>query len=230
LMNQNNWSSIKIHGEGYGGKQQGMSKTYGNDLKFIVFDIFVTDTNNSSNFLDIPQAENIATQLGFEFVHYVKGPNTPEWIEEQANNESIQAIRNGMGHNKPREGIVIRPIFENCFPDETRAIVKHKNSEFWEIKSPRPLGEKIIVIEEADKIVDEWVTEQRFYHVIDRVLQNKHTKELEKRDIKQIMELMIEDVQRESEGEIIWSDLVGKKIRRMTGIMIKKYIPHMNLK
>src|SRR5579872_5045503 len=78
LKADNNWSSVKIHGEAYGGKQQGMSKTYGPTLKFIVFEV-----NHDDQFLDVPVAEGIAKQLGLEFVHYEIGPNTSEWVEAQ---------------------------------------------------------------------------------------------------------------------------------------------------
>ena len=43
IAEENNWSMMKIHGECYGAKQQKMRTTYGNALKFIVFDIFAED-------------------------------------------------------------------------------------------------------------------------------------------------------------------------------------------
>lgn len=120
LMDKNNWTFIKIHGEFYGDRQQGMRKTYGDKLKFIAFDIrveYLNDLNSDggnieSKFLDILCAEKIVIDLNLEFVDYVRGPNTPEWIEEQSNRESVQAIRNGIGCEKPREGVVIRPLKE----------------------------------------------------------------------------------------------------------------------
>ncbi|AGF85627.1 ligase 2 [Moumouvirus goulette] len=228
----NNWNIIKIHGEAYGGRQQGMSKTYGDKLKFIVFDIYVENNDIGINpkYLNIPEAEQMARNLSLEFVYYVRGSNTPEWIEEQSNQESIQAIRNGIGSGKPREGVVIRPIIESILPNGQRAIMKHKNAEFWEIKSRRPLGERLKVVEGINEIVEDWVTDQRFYHVIDRVLQQKVDKILEKSDIKILLDLMVEDVKRESEGEVIWSDKLISAIRKKTAVMFKDYAPHLNLK
>jgi len=225
IASENNWVSIKIHGEAYGGKQQRMSKTYGTKLKFIVFDIFVTSTDKQipAKYLDVPDAEKLALELGLEFVSYVKGSNTPVWIEEQSAVESIQAIRNGAGSGKLREGVVVRPITEALFPDSKRAIAKHKNAEFWEITTRRPLGERAKVIAETNQIVDEWVTENRVNHVIDRVLQSKEKKELEISDIKNFLELMVEDVKRESEGEVVWADAVTKGIRRKAGKMFKAH-------
>ena len=228
---ENNWNKIKIHGEAYGGKQQGMSETYGNKLKFIVFDIFVVDNNEEiqDKFLNIPEAEKIAIELGLEFVYYKKIKNTPELIEEEAEKESIQAIRNGKGIGKSKEGIVIRPIDETYILGK-RAIAKYKNKEFWEIKSRRPLGEVLKILENQDEIINEWLTEMRFQHVLDRVLQMKEKKEFEKKDIKIVIDLMVEDIFRESQGEIIWSNDIEKAIKRKTGIMFKNNAKYLELK
>lgn len=233
LAIENNWSIIRIHGECYGNKQQKMSKIYGNKLKFIAFDIYITKINNITNndkqsyFLDVPDAEKISKLLGLEFVDYVKGPNTPDWIEEQSKMQSIQAIRNGIGPGKSREGVVIRPLIESLFTDGKRAIAKHKNSEFSEITSKRPLGEHLKILDDAQDIVNEWVTEERFNHVADRILQKKDDKKIGLGDIKTFIELMIEDVKREADGEIIWSNSVDKRIRQKTGLMFRDKIKNL---
>ena len=144
--------------------------------------------------MDIPDAEKIAKSIGLEFVDYVKGPNTAEWIETQSNLHSVQAIRNGIGEGKPREGVVVRPINECILENGQRAITKHKNAAFWEIKSRRPLGERVKVLENVLEIVDEWVTQERFKHVTDRGLQKKEDKTVILSDIKTFIELMVEDV------------------------------------
>ena len=95
ILREYNWVTIKVHGEAYGSKQQKMKDTYGDILKFIVFDIKINN-NDSEFFLNVHQAEEIASRLKQEFVSYCIGPNTPEWIEEQTNLPSVQAERNGM--------------------------------------------------------------------------------------------------------------------------------------
>nr|WBF70379.1 hypothetical protein [Megavirus caiporensis] len=232
IASDNNWSLIKIHGEGYGGKQQGMSKTYGDMLKFIVFDIYVesVDPSVAPKFLNVPDAEKMASELNLEFVHYVCIENNPKLIEKESDSMSIQAIRNGLGSDKAREGVVIKPLVESVMPNGKRAIMKHKNADFWEIKSRRPLGERLQVVESINEIVEDWVTEQRFNHVIDRVLQNKVVKVLEISDIKILLNLMVEDVKRESEGEVVWSEELVKAIRKKTAIMFKDYASYLNLK
>ncbi len=52
---------ITVYGEAYGGKQQGMSDTYGKELKFVVFDIMIGD-----KWMDVPVAEEIAKKLNLE--------------------------------------------------------------------------------------------------------------------------------------------------------------------
>lgn len=224
ISSQYKWPYIKIHGEAYGGKQQGMSKTYGSKLKFIGFEVFVIDESNKEKFLDVPDAEQVFKDLSLEFVSYVKGPNTFQWIEEQAAKESIQAIRNGIGEGKSCEGIVVKPLTDSYFKDGKRAICKHKNADFWEIKSRRPLGEQIKILENTLQIVEEWLTINRFEHVIDRVLQTKEQKSLQIKDIKIFLELIIEDIKRESENEIVWSDNVNKAIRKKAGEMFRNHI------
>lgn len=221
LKTENNWSIVKIHGEAYGGKQQGMSKTYGPKLKFIVFEVC-----HDGQFVDVPAAEGIAKQLDLEFVHYEIGANTAEWVEAQSNLDSVQAVRNGMGAH-PREGVVIRPLTESTLlfhKEHVRAIAKHKNANFWEIKTRKPLGERLEVMSDINTIVDEWVTDERIKHVIDRVLQAKEDKKLTHKDTPTFINLMVEDVKREGEGEIEWSDNLAKGIRRQAGTMYQSHM------
>ena len=186
----------------------------------IVFDVYF-ESNEGKGFINVPDAERIAQSLNLEFVHYIKGPNTPEWIESQSNSESVQAIRNGVGPGKNREGVVVRPLVESKFPNGKRIILKHKNAEFWEIKTRRPLGEKLKIVDNINEIVNDWVTDERYEHVKDRVLQQKANKTLEAKDVKLFLDLMVEDVQRESEGEVVWSNDLIRSIRQVAAAMFK---------
>jgi hypothetical protein len=227
LVELKSWKVLKIHGECYGWKQQGMAKTYGEVLKFIVFDVYVEAESPISvtNFMNIPEAESVATSLGLEFVHYVVSECKPELLEHLSSLESVQAVRNGMGHDIMPEGIVVRPISEAKFEDGKRVIAKYKNEKFWEIKSRRPLGESLKVFSDTNEFVSEFVTEERIRHVLDRILQTKENKIVSKSDIKNFITLMLEDIQRESEGEIIWSEDIEKAIRKKAGtLFVQKYI------
>ena len=218
ICSENKYLSIKIHGEAYGGKQQKMAATYGPDLKFIVFDIKIND----KYYLNVPEAFEMAKILNLEFVHYIKGPCDINILDQQMKENSIQAIRNGMGPGKHREGIVVRPLDETYDSLDRRMIFKHKNQEFCEVKSTRPLGEKLVVLKDSFKIIDEWLTEERFRHVADRLIRDRENKNIVIQDIAKFIELMVEDINRESQGEVEWSQELEREIRKRTGIMFRQ--------
>ena len=185
--------NVTIFGEAYGGKQQGMSETYGKELKFIVFDVKVED-----NWLDVPNAEDVAKKLNLEFVAYDKVKTDLDLLNKQRDKDSVQADRNGCGKDKMREGIVLRPLIEVTKNNGNRIIVKHKRDEFKETKTKREVDpEKLKVLKEAGEIADEWVTPRRLEHVLDKL---NNPDEIEKTGI--VIKAMIEDVLRESKGEI----------------------------
>jgi len=203
---------VSIHGEAYGGKLQGMSGTYGKELKFIAFDVKIGDS-----WLDVPNAKDFCDGLGIEFVHYERIPCELSELDKQRDADSVQAIRNLGIIGKPREGIVIRPIIELFKKNGERMIFKHKREEFIETKTPREVDPaKMKVLEEARAISDEWVTPMRLQHILDK---NSFTT-IEQ--TKFVIEAMLEDVKRESEGEVVWSDLAEKEIARAAAKMYKK--------
>lgn len=203
--------SVIVYGEGYGGKMQGMSGTYGKELRFVAFDVKVDDC-----WLSVPQAERVVQNLGLEFVDYVKIPTDIDSINQQRDRESIQAVRNGCGHGKLREGIVLRPLLECTLNNRDRIISKHKRDEFRETKTPRVVDpEKVKVLEEAEAIASEWVTPMRLNHVLDKI-ENKTME-----NIPEIIKAMIEDVYREGKGEIVESGPTRKAIGKATVKLFK---------
>ena len=127
--------------------------------------------------MDVPKAESIVKSLGLEFVHYVKISTDLKEIDAQRDMYSIQAIRNGIseyaGPNanvlnpKMREGIVLRPLIELTKNNGERIICKHKRAEFIETKTPRVVDlDKQRVLESAQLIVDEWVTNNRLNNIL----------------------------------------------------------------
>jgi len=206
-------AEVVIYGEAYGGKCQGMSDTYGKELKFVVFDVKIGDC-----WLAVPQAEKFATGLGLEFVSYEKIPATLEAVDREKERDSVQAVRNGMGEGRKREGVVLRPLMELTKNNESRIISKHKNDDFRETKTPRKVDpEKLKVLEEANAIAEEWVTPMRLAHVLDKIDSPDITK------MKEIIGRMCEDVKREAEGEIVWSKEVQKAIGKATAVATKKF-------
>lgn len=214
--------SVTIYGEAYGGKQQGMSKTYGKELKFIVFDVQVGEA-----WLAVPKAADLATSLEFEFVDFMEIPTELAAIDAERDKNSTQAIRNGViNEPKIREGIVLRPPFEVTLNNGKRVIAKHKREEFRERGKPAvdldPIRREML--EGAEKIAEEWVTPMRLEHVIDRLISTRESKEIDIKDTKSIIDLMIEDVTREAEGEIADNPPARRAIGTRAAVMFKNKI------
>jgi hypothetical protein len=204
------FSELTVYGEAYGGKMQGMSKTYGPNLKFIVFEL-----ETSTSWFDMPRVEHFANLLGLECVPYVKIPCTLEAINAERDRDSEVAIRNGMGPGHIREGVVLRPLFEFVHQGENGGTirVKHKRDEFKETNTKREVNVDptyLKVLSDAQAIADEWVTEQRLLHVLDKLPKDNENLGL-------VIKAMIEDVEREGAGEIV----VGKETR---GAISKKVV------
>lgn len=210
--------TIIVHGEVYGGKCQKQSHRYGKDLKFVAFDVLIDD-----HWLSVPNAHDVCKKLGIEFVHYVKGPATLEFVDEQRDLPSVQAVRNGITEPKTREGIVIRPLIELTKNNGSRVISKHKGDEFKETKTPREVDPVALkVLSDAAEVAEEWVVPMRLEHVIDKL--SVDGKELTIKDTKSVIVAMIEDVKAESVGEVVWSKPVSSSIGRRAAQMFKKRI------
>jgi hypothetical protein len=207
-------NEITIYGEAYGGKQQGMSETYGKELKFVVFDVKIGDV-----WLDVPNAEQVATDLGLEFVYWEKVSTDLEELNRMRDMESQQAIRNGVGPGKKEEGVVLRPLIELTKNNGNRVICKHKRDDFRETKTPREVTpEQLKVLSDANEVAEEWVTRMRLSHVLDKVDGGACMD-----NMRHIIFAMCEDVKREGEGEIVWSTAVSKAISKRTAILTKDY-------
>ncbi len=205
--------NVIVYGEAYGGKLQGMSATYGPNMKFIAFDVQI-----EGMWLSVPQAEEFCREAGLEFVHYVRISTNLNDIDAQRDAHSVQAVRNGMGDGHIREGVVLRPLIELTKNNGERVISKHKRDEFKETKTQREVDpEKLKVLEDAQAIADEWVTPMRIQHVLDKI-ENPCMEKM-----RQIMDAMFEDVEREGKDEIVWSAEVKKAVGKATAVGVKAY-------
>ena len=214
------YTKFTIYGEAYGGNQQKMSATYGPVLKFVAFDVWVAE-----RWLEVHRAEQYAQNLGLEFVYYKRVPATVEALDAERDAPSVQAIRNGCGEDKKREGIVCRPLMEFSYgtDENSRVICKHKREEFRETKSVRTVEseEKRRIMEEISLIVDEWCVPERLRHVLDK-MGEPGTVGIEK--TKEVIAAMTEDILREAEGEVIESKPLLKEIGNRTARMFKEYL------
>ncbi len=206
---------VTIFGEAYGGKQQGMSGTYGKELKFVAFDVKVGDW-----WLDVPNAFDVTTKMGLEFVSYNKVTTDLTNLDYQRDLPSVQAERNGIKEPKLREGVVLRPTIEVKKNNENRIIVKHKRDEFKETATKREVDpKKLRVLEEAKEIAKEWVTPMRLSHVLDKL---GNPTEIEKTG--KVIKAMIEDVLREGKGELVESKEAKTAIGKLTSKLYKNKI------
>ena len=203
---------IFVYGEAYGEELQKMEETYGDELKFVAFDVNIGDS-----WLSVPKADSFTKWLGLEFVHYDRIPCTIESINQVRDSDSVQAVRNGMGNGKIREGVVLRPLEEFTKDDGSRIISKHKRDEFSETNTPREFTqEKQALLSDAQDIADEWVTEMRLTHVLDKI-----GCELAIRNTGKVIAAMIEDIEREAVGEIVLSKEAASAIGKATASMFK---------
>ena len=208
---------ITIYGEAYGGKIQGMRDTYGEELHFIAFEVKINET-----WLSVPDAAQIVEEfLGLEFVPYIKTTTDIKILDEVRNCKSMVAERRGCGDDKKQEGVVLRPLVEAC-TNNGRVIVKHKNDDFRETKTKRKTEidpNKLKVLKEANEIANEWVTEMRLSHVLDKTLAGT---ELCPEHIGDIIKAMIADIKEEGKDEIVESKNLGKAIGSKTVAMLKQ--------
>jgi hypothetical protein len=208
-------ADITIYGEGYGGNMQSMSKTYGNKLCFIAFEVKIND-----DWLGVQQAETIATQFGFEFVPYKIIDTTEEAINAEMMADSEVAVRRGMGLGRMREGIVLRPLVELVHPNGGRVISKHKRPEFSEREHTPKFTDpdELKVLEDARAIADEWCTEMRLVHVLDKF------PDASMENTKDIILAMQKDIEIEAKGEIVESKEFLKAVATKTAKLFKQHL------
>ena len=203
---------VQVFGEGYGGKINGMRDTYGGSLRFVAFEVLMGHW-----WLSVQQAEEVVKSLGLEFVDYVKIRTTLKAIDEQRDRPSVQAVRNGMGDDKPREGIVLRTVIELHKNNGERIIAKHKREDFSERKTKQKVvsPERLKVLADAQEIADEWTTPMRLTHILDK-FPNAGMEQTG-----QIIKAMVEDVTREAKGEIVETKEARKAIGKIAALLFK---------
>ena len=211
-----------VYGEAYGGKQQGMSKVYGPKLRFVAFDVKI-----GGLWLNVPDAEAFVTKtLGLEFVWNALVDCDLEFLNRLRDTGSQQSLRNGLADgveydSSKSEGVVLRPPFEVTTNNGSRLCAKHKRAEFCERKTTDVDPSKLEVLEKANAIADEWVTEMRLTHVLDKLGNPNDVS-----DTGKVIQAMVEDVLREASGEIVESKdakrAIGSKAAKMFKARVTK--------
>lgn len=199
---------ITIFGEAYGGNCQAMSGVYGKQLRFIAFDVRIGET-----WLDVPNANQVADKLGLEFVPWERVPAIVEVLDQHRDLPSRVAKRRGTLGDKTAEGIVVRPIMELTKSNGSRVIAKHKTTTFQERKTQPEVGDKAQVLADAAAIAEEWVTDMRLEHVLQKLPDAGIA------NTGEVVHAMQEDVVREAAGEIVLSQEAMKAIGRKAASM-----------
>lgn len=207
---------VTVFGEVYGGKCQKMSDTYGKDMAFIVFDVFI-----DNSWMIVPDAEDFATKLGLEFVPYETVDCTLAALDAQRDRPSLVAERRGTGTDKKREGIIIRPLVEVYNHDlGERVICKHKGAAFSETATPREVDpSKIKVLDDANAIAEEWVVEGRLRNVLSHLPHDTGIK-----DTGVVIRAMVDDIKKEAVGEIVWTKEAEREISKRAASLFKTFI------
>lgn len=213
---------VTVYGEGYGGKMQKMSKTYGDKLRFVAFDVQVGDT-----WLDVPDADDVVQKLGLQFVPYTCTGTSLAELDAARDAPSQQAVRNGITEPQIMEGIVLRPMTEMTDKRGNRIISKHKRPEFRETHKTREVDPtKLEKLQEANAIALEWVTDMRLDHVLDKVLGSEP---LDMKRTPDIIRAMFQDVTKESQGEVEWSPEAYRAVGTRTAQLYKQRVMHIEV-
>lgn len=207
---------VTVYGEAYGGKQQGQSKRYGPELRFVAFEVQVGES-----WLSVPNAADVVAKLGLEFVHYVQVPTDLATLDAERDAPSEQAKRNGVVEPQTREGVVLRPLTECLDHRGERILAKHKRDDERETKTPRAVVDpgKQALLYQAHSIAEEWVTPTRLEHVLDKLRVDGAAVEIER--MRDVIAAMVEDVEREGAGEIVPSREARSAIGKKTAELFK---------
>lgn len=212
--------AVDAHGEAYGGKEQGQSGRYGNELRFISFDVMI-----EGSWLAVPAAHQLSESLGLEFVPYQKVTTDMDALRALRDAPSEVAKRRGIEKPVDREGLVLRPLIELRANDDERLIAKFKGRMFSERKTfqDSPDGaQRTQALSDAEAIAEEWVTEMRLTHV----LQHLRASHLafpgwQVSDCARVATEIVADVLREAEGEVVASKEAERAIKRRAATLFQ---------
>jgi len=219
ILTENNAKSVTVFGEVYGGSMQKQSHRYGNKLKFVGFDVKFTSSENKSYFVAVPEADKFCQSVNLEFVYYVALSTDTATLNAERDAPSVQARRNGVAGEHPREGIVCRPFIEMLDSFGERVVCKHKCDSERETTAPRVVGEKLAVLGDAQAIAEEWVTETRLQHVLDKLPAG-----IGLSSTVDVIKAMINDIVVEGSGEFIDSKETRSALSKKTVELFKKRV------
>lgn len=210
---------VIVYGEAYGGKQQGMRRTYGDKLCFVAFDAKIDDV-----WLNVPSMDRLVASIGLEVVPWRKVSTDLDALDAERDLPSEVAVRRGITEPREREGVILRPLVEMTLNNGERVIVKHKGDKFRETTKPRSVvdADKLAVLTQAQEIADEWVTGERLRHVLGKIELDGKVADMSMTPT--VIAAMVEDIYREGRSEIVESKEARTAIGTMTAKLFKKLL------
>jgi hypothetical protein len=209
-------AEVTIYGEFYGGSLRKRSNVYGKDQRFIAFDVQI-----DGMWLAVPNMTEVCAYFGVDVVPWVEISTDVDAINTERDKPSVQATRNGVVGDRPREGVILRPLIEVIKNNGNRVIAKHKRDDFAERATPQKVEDptKLKVLADAKAIADEWVVPERLRHVLDK-LPSPETLSMER--VREVIAAMQEDVKREASKEIVWGREAESAISKKTVQLFKE--------
>jgi hypothetical protein len=221
MFSQLSASEVQIFGEGYGGNVLQMGKTYGPEIRFVAFEVFVTHTSGKTEWLTVPEAEKVARIMGCDFVPWSKIPSTWEAVDKARNQPSRLAARIFPEGDGRCEGVVLRPLVETVNYDNETVRAKHKQSWARENKALPVRGAKYDQkLASVKELAQEWVTVGRLAHVLDH-LRARGVACTGPQDTRAVIEEMVADVKKEAgvDTQPLLTEDVCKAMGRMAAGM-----------
>ena len=217
--------SFTIYGEGYGGKTLQMGATYGPDTRFVAFDVLVNYKSGKELWLNVPQAYNVATAMGCDFVPWSKIPSTWEAVDKARDQKSRQGLKVFPETDGKCEGIVIKPLQEQIDCHGSRVLAKHKQSWARENKANPVRGKEYdIKLATTKALAQEWATVGRLAHVLDH-LRARGAACSTPADTRAVIDEMEADIKKEAGLDILplLTQDVFKAVRNVTAGMFVAY-------
>ncbi len=110
--------------------------------------------------------------------------------------------------------------------NSSRIIAKHKAAEFIETSKSRPIVDisQLKVLEDAELIANEWVTNNR----LTNTLSHFKPEEIKMENFGVLLKYLVDDIFKESGGEIVITPKVRKAISKRAASLIKQHLTNIN--
>lgn len=193
--------SLAVYGEGYGWKCSDLHYGLKDESRVILFG----EVNVNGSFLNWTDSKQVLRELFPDMPDLLvpvlyQGPAlTFEQLKQLRDMPSILASRRGV--HQISEGVVVQPLVEMFSAREmTRLAAKFKSPLYEERASLRDLDPtELPVYANANDLINDFITAERIQHVLMKA--HLSGTEVTPKNTRLFAQLLLEDIQKESEGE-----------------------------